>query len=62
MGATGTATLDFGATPRMSIRGRDGQAGIVSGSLVEAFFMRNTTADNVWMSTRHVDLLPGDLR
>jgi len=47
MGATGTATLDFGATPTDEASVVvTGQAGIVSGSLVEAFFMRNTTADN----------------
>jgi len=46
--ATGTATLDFGATPADEASVVvTGQAGIVSGSLVEAWFMQNdTTADN----------------
>lgn len=47
MGAKGTAVLDFGATPTDS--GSvvvTGQAGILAGSHVEAFFMRETTADN----------------
>ena len=45
--ATGTAVLDFGATPvdEASVV-VTGQALIVSGSFVEAFFMRETTADN----------------
>ena len=45
--ATGTATLDFGATPADTASVVvTGQAGIASGSFVEAFFMRETTADN----------------
>jgi hypothetical protein len=44
---TGIATLDFGSTPAEEAQvGVTGQAGIVSGSFVEAFFMRETTADN----------------
>jgi len=47
MGASGTAVLNFGATPadEASIA-VTGQAGIVSGSHAEAFFMQETTADN----------------
>jgi len=46
--ATGTATLDFGSTPTdVASVVVTGQAGIVSGSLVEAWFMQDdTTADN----------------
>jgi hypothetical protein len=44
---TGTAVLDFGATPAESASvAVIGQAGIVAGSHVEAFFMRESTADN----------------
>lgn len=47
MGAQGTATLDYGATP---VDGASvavtGQAGILTGSAVEAWFMADTTADN----------------
>jgi len=47
MGASGTAVLNFGATPvdEASIV-VTGQAGIAAGSHVEAFFMRETSADN----------------
>ena len=45
--ATGTATLDFGVTPAEEASvAVTGQAGIVSGSHVEAFFMKETTGDN----------------
>jgi len=45
--ATGTAVLDFGATPADEASVTvTGQTGIVSGSHVEAFFMRESTADN----------------
>jgi hypothetical protein len=47
VGAQGTATLDFGATPTEDASVVvTGQAGVLSGSLVEAWFMRSTTADN----------------
>lgn len=47
MAATGTATLDFGATPADEAQVTiTGQAGIVSGSHAEAYFMADTTADN----------------
>ncbi len=47
MGAQGTATLDFGATPADEASVVvTGQTGIVSGSHAEAFFMQETTADN----------------
>ncbi len=45
--ATGTAILDFGATPAFEATVVvTGQAGILAASLVEAFFMTDTTADN----------------
>jgi hypothetical protein len=45
--ATGTAVLDFGATPAEEASvAVTGQAGILAGSHVEAFFMRESTADN----------------
>ena len=46
MGAQGTATLDFGLTPGTNIAEVTviGQAGILAGSLVEAFMMGDTTA------------------
>jgi hypothetical protein len=44
---TGTAVLDFGSTPTDTASVVvTGQAGIVAGLFVEAFFMRETTADN----------------
>jgi hypothetical protein len=47
MGAQGTATLDFGATPAEEASvAVTGQAAIVAGSHVEAFFMQETSADN----------------
>lgn len=48
MGAQGTATLDFGATPGSSFTETviAGQAGILSGSLCEAFMMGDTTVDH----------------
>jgi hypothetical protein len=47
MGAQGSATIDFGATPTDEATVVvTGQASIVSGSHVEAFFMRESTADN----------------
>jgi hypothetical protein len=46
VGATGTATLDFGAVPGTNIAEVTivGQTGILAGSLVEAFMMGDTTA------------------
>lgn len=46
--ATGTATLDFGAFPGKSHASVDvtGQAGIVAGSLVEAWLRPEATADH----------------
>ncbi len=47
MGAQGSATLDFGATPAEEATVVvTGQAGIIAGSHVEAFFMKETSADN----------------
>jgi len=48
MGAQGTATLDFGAFPGKSDASVDvtGQAGIVSGSLVETWIRPTATADH----------------
>lgn len=44
---TGTAILDFGSTPTDTASVVvTGQAGIVAGSDVEAFFMRQATGDN----------------
>lgn len=45
--ATGTAVIDFGATPTEdAFVVVTGQAGILAGSHVEAFFMRESTSDN----------------
>lgn len=45
--ATGTATLDFGATPVDTATVLvSGQSGLTSASFIEAFFMQETTADN----------------
>lgn len=47
MGAAGTATLNFGATPTDEASvAVTGQAAIVAGSHAEAFFMQETTANN----------------
>lgn len=48
MGATGTATLDFGATPAEEATVTvTGQAGVVSTSHIEAWFQHgDTTTDN----------------
>lgn len=47
MGAQGTATIDFGATPaREASVAVTGQTSILSGSHVEAFWMSETSADN----------------
>jgi len=47
MGAQGTATLNFGATPiDEATIAVTGQAGIIAGSHVEAFFMRETATGN----------------
>lgn len=48
MGAQGTATLDFGAFPGKSDASVavTGQAGILSGSLVEAWILPAATADH----------------
>lgn len=47
MGAQGNATLNFGSTPTEETSvAVTGQAGILAGSHVEAFFMRETAADN----------------
>jgi hypothetical protein len=48
MGATGTATIDFGAAPGGNAAQVDvtGQAGVVSGSACEAWFMATTSADH----------------
>lgn len=46
-GNFGTATLDFGGTPAESaVISVTGQAGIVAGSHVKAWFMKDTTVDN----------------
>lgn len=45
--AVGTAVLDFGSTPTDEANVVvTGQAAILSGSHVEAFFMRESTGDN----------------
>lgn len=61
MGATGTATLDFGSTPGGNVATTTiaGQAGIVSGSLVEAFIMGDSTADH---NVAEHELVPMRLR
>lgn len=47
MGAQGTAVLDFGATPADEATvAVTGQAAIIAGSHCEAFFMKESTADN----------------
>lgn len=47
MATQGSATLDFGATPTDEASVVvTGQAGIVAGSDVEAYFMADSTADN----------------
>lgn len=48
MGASGTATLDFGAFPGASDASVavTGQAGILAGSLVEAWLRMEATADH----------------
>lgn len=48
MGATGTTTIDFGSFPGKSDASIDitGQAGILSGSLVEAWMRPLATADH----------------
>jgi hypothetical protein len=47
MPPTGTAVLDFGATPTdQASVAITSQTGIVAGSHVEAWFMRETTAGN----------------
>jgi hypothetical protein len=48
MGAQGSATLDFGSGDPQTedTVAVTGQAGIVSGSHVEAFWMRDSTADS----------------
>ena len=47
MGAQGTAVLDFGAAPvDEATVAVTGQAGILAGSHAEAFFMKESTADN----------------
>lgn len=48
MGATGTATLNFGATPGTNLVtiAVTGQAAISTGDAVEAFFMAETTTDH----------------
>lgn len=47
MGATGTATLDFTSTPSEDTTvAVTGQVDILSTSFVEAWFMKESTADN----------------
>lgn len=47
MGAQGTATLNFGATPsRETTVAVTGQTDILAGSHAEAFWMADTTGDN----------------
>lgn len=54
MGSNGTATLDFGAFPGKSDASVAviGQAGIIAGSLVEAWIMPAATADHT--DTEHM--------
>lgn len=60
MGASGTATLDFGAFPGASDASAvvTGQTGIASGSLVEAWLRPAATADHTadehWVETIRV--------
>lgn len=46
MGAQGTEFIDFGSVPAESASATVFTAGILSNSLVEAFFMRIDTVDN----------------
>lgn len=49
MAEVGTATMDFGTAAQRTVDASvvvTGQAGIVSGSKVEAYLMGNTSADN----------------
>ena len=47
MGNTGTATIDFGATGSIDTSvAVTGEASILSGSVAEAYFMADTTADH----------------
>lgn len=47
MATTGTATLDFGASPVDTAEVTvSGQSGLSSGSYIEAFFMSESTSDN----------------
>lgn len=68
MGATGTATLDFGATPgtNVVITTVVGQTGILAGSQVEAYMMGDTTATHnayehliVPITLRCTNIVPG---
>ena len=43
---TGTATIDFGSTPSETASVVVNDAGVVSGSFIEAFFMSTSTVDN----------------
>jgi len=66
MGATGTATLNFGAASAQTLDTSvavTGQAGILSGSQVEAYLMADTTsdhsADEHVMAAQMMDLVCG---
>jgi hypothetical protein len=71
MGATGTATLDFGATPgtETATVSVTGQSGIIAGSAIEAWIMgTDSTADHNaythallprWVSVTPIDITPG---
>lgn len=66
--ATGTATLDFGTAASRTIDTFvvvTGQAAILAGSQVEAYFMADTTtdhsADEHIMAIQAIDLICGDI-
>lgn len=65
MGATGTADLDFGAFPGVSDASLavTGQAGIVAGSLVEAWIRPVDTADHTADEHKieQLDVIAGDI-
>lgn len=67
MGAQGTATIDFGAFPGTTdaFVAVTGQAGILSGSLVEAWLLPAATAvhssDEHYMASVMMDILAGEI-
>jgi thiamine monophosphate kinase len=59
MGATGTATLDFGAAPGSPVASVvvTGQAGISASSVAEAWLMAETSADHNEVEHRIVPII-----